>query len=62
MLKDVEQIDAYVEGRLRGELLVLDGMERENGERVLRGHIYNSSRTERLPIDFPLISEMREAA
>lgn len=58
LLRKVEEIDAYVSGRLQGELLVLDGLEREGGTQTLKGHLYNTSRTSLESMDIALTPQI----
>lgn len=43
-LSSSQQIDDYVERRLKGVLFVFDGVERKEGQQVLMGVVFNSSR------------------
>ncbi|MFZ0565749.1 MAG: hypothetical protein WAM28_06155 [Chlamydiales bacterium] len=45
-LKTSEEIDDYVQHRLTGPLFVLDKLTKQNGQQVLIGHLFNTSRTE----------------
>jgi hypothetical protein len=54
VLRQVEEIDSYVNGHCQGELLVLEGMRREGGAQVLKGHLYNASRTGMEPVEIAL--------
>ena len=46
--------DDYVERRLVGELFIIDCIEREDGEKVLKGHSYNALRTKEHVISLPI--------
>lgn len=41
-----QEIDAYVNGTLAGPLFVLDRLEKQEGNQVLIGHMFNTTRTE----------------
>jgi hypothetical protein len=45
-LESLEEIDAYVNGALAGELLVIEGLERREGRQVLVTRVYNGARSE----------------
>lgn len=42
----VDAIDDYVDRRLVGELFVFDGVLRKDGQQILQGHMFNSSRSD----------------
>jgi hypothetical protein len=45
-LDNLCEIDSYVAGQLAGELMVIDGLERQGGKQVLTAHLFNRTRTE----------------
>lgn len=45
-IESPQQVDDYVEQRLKGPLFILDKMVKKNGHQVLVGHLFNCSRTE----------------
>lgn len=53
-LSKVRDIDAYVNGDLKGPLLVIDSIGTDQKERVLKGFLYNSSRSEAAAVEIPL--------
>lgn len=53
-LEDPEAIDDYVAMRRLGDLLVVEGLARVDGRRVLVGHLFNQVRTAVEPIEIPL--------
>lgn len=48
----VERLEAFLSDRLLGQLLVIDGVDKEDGQQVLRAHVYDSGRTARKNITF----------
>jgi len=52
-LKTREEIDAVLEHRLRGQLLVFDHLEREGGS-ILKGYLFDEMRTQQLPFSLPI--------
>lgn len=57
-----EMIDQYVEQTLKGPLFVVEKMIRENGKQTLIGHLFNSARTEMIPIVLPMSSTSNESS
>ncbi len=45
-LNSTEEIDSYVNRHLVGPLFILDKLTKQNGQQVLEGHLFNTSRTE----------------
>ncbi|MBS0622645.1 MAG: hypothetical protein JSR80_06780 [Verrucomicrobia bacterium] len=52
-----EEIDAYVEQKRSGELVVIDGLVRKEGRPRLVCHLYNPTRTQVKTLEIPLLSE-----
>lgn len=54
-LRRTEEIEQYLHHRLKGELLIFDGIEKEQGRSVMKGHIFDETRTHMqalmLPVD-----------
>lgn len=55
----VEAIDDYVDRKLVGELFVFDGVLRKDGQQILQGHMFNSSRSDMQYVE--LSTHKREA-
>ena len=53
-LSETQQIDAYLSGDLKGELIILEGTQRVDTEICLVGGKVNESRTQITPISIPL--------
>ncbi len=57
-IKGRAEIDDFIAGRLSGELLVLNGIGRREGRQVLKGHLYNTSRSEMQDFEMPLTPQL----
>ena len=55
-LEAPEDIDDYVEQRLKGPLFVLDEMIKQNGRQMLIGHLFNTERTAVRQVEIPACS------
>ncbi len=53
-LRRSEEIDQYLHHRLKGELFIFDAIEKEQGRQVLKGHLFDESRTQMQPIALPI--------
>jgi hypothetical protein len=53
-LQTPDEIDAYVNRKAVGTLFVIDDIVREDGKQALMGTLFNSTRTEMLPVEIPL--------
>jgi hypothetical protein len=56
-LRRSEEIDQYLHHRLRGELFVLDAIEKEQGRSMIKGHLFNASRTQMHTLALPVETE-----
>ncbi len=56
-LRKWEDLDQYLHHRINGELLIFDGIEKEGGRSVLKGHLFDESRTFIQPITLPVDAE-----
>lgn len=54
VLETIEQIDAFVERQLQGELFVYNEVSRQDGRQVLLGHAFNATRSEMQKVLIPL--------
>jgi hypothetical protein len=54
-LSSEEEIDKYVDGNLSGELFIFDNISKINGQQLMIGFLFNSTRTEVQVIEFPLV-------
>ncbi len=51
VLRKQEEKDAYLQGKLVGEIFVFDRLESKGGQKVLQGHLFNLERSQVLPIE-----------
>lgn len=56
-LRRAEEIEQYLNHRLRGELLIFDGIEKEQGRSVMKGHLFDETRTQVQPLSLPIDAE-----
>jgi len=56
-LRKAEEIGQYLNHRLKGELFVFDGIEKEQGRSVMKGHIFDETRTQVQPFSLPIDAE-----
>lgn len=55
LLKDPDTIQRYVDRKLVGPLFVFEGVSKKDDRQVLKGTMYNPTRTEALEIEIPLV-------
>ncbi len=60
-LRKVEEIEQYLNHRLKGELFVFDAIEKEQGRSVMKGHIFDETRTQAQPFSLPIDAEKPKA-
>jgi hypothetical protein len=60
-LRKKEEIEEYLNHRLKGELLVFDGIEKEQGRFLMKGQLFDETRTQVLPFSLPIESEKSQA-
>lgn len=53
-LKKAEEISQYLHHRLKGELFIFDSIEKEQGRQVIKGHLFDETRTQVQPIIVPI--------
>jgi hypothetical protein len=53
-LRRSDEIQDYLYHRLKGELLIFDAIEKEQGRTVLRGHMFDETRTHLQPLALPV--------
>jgi hypothetical protein len=53
-LRRSEEIEQYLHHRLKGELLIFDSIEKEQGRSVMKGHLFDESRTQVQPLTLPI--------
>ncbi len=53
-LRRAEEIEQYLHHRLKGELFIFDGIEKEQGRTVVKGHLFDETRTLMNPVSLPI--------
>lgn len=53
-LRRTEEIEQYLHHRLKGDLLIFDGIEKEQGRYVMKGHLFDETRMQMTPYAFPI--------
>lgn len=56
-LRKAEEIEQYLLHRLKGELFVFDGIEKEQGRIVMKGYLFDETRTQAQALALPIDSE-----
>jgi hypothetical protein len=59
-LKKEEEIEDCIHHRIRGELFVFDGIEKEKDALLLKGHLFDEMRTVMQPVAIPVAGEKKE--
>jgi hypothetical protein len=59
ILRNVEDIEDFLEHRLKGELLIFDNLEKQEGKVVLNGQLFDEMRTQSTPISLPAAVEKK---
>lgn len=53
-LRRAEEIEQYLQHRLKGELFIFDAIEKEQGRSVVKGHLFDETRTQMQPLSLPI--------
>ena len=56
-LRKSEDIEKYLHHRLKGELLIFDSIEKEQGRSVMKGHLFDATRVQVQPLTLPIDAE-----
>ena len=56
-LRRSEEIEQYLHHRLKGELFIFDFIEKEQGKTVMKGHLFDETRTQMQSISLPIETE-----
>jgi hypothetical protein len=59
-LRRSEEIEQFLSRRLRGELLIFDAIEKDQGRAVIKGHLFDETRTQMQPLVLPIEAEKPE--
>ncbi len=54
ILRKPDEKEAFLKGKIVGELFVLDQILNKHGQKSIVGHIYNSARTQKVIVDLPV--------
>ena len=55
ILRKAEEKEAFLKGKLVGELFVLDQISNKQGQKSILGHMYNLARTQMTAVDLPVL-------
>jgi hypothetical protein len=61
LLRKKEEREAFLNGKLIGELFVFDGIEAKGGQKVILGHLFNPGRSQAIPLEIPVNSQRKHA-
>jgi hypothetical protein len=56
-LRRAEEIEQYLHHRLKGQLFIFDAIEKEQGRSILKGHLFDETRTQMQPLALPIESD-----
>jgi hypothetical protein len=56
-LRRSEEIEQYLFHRLKGELLIFDSVEQEQGKYVMKGHMFDETRMQMQPLTMPAVAD-----
>lgn len=57
IIRKAEEKDAFLKGKIVGELFVLDEISHKQGQKCILGHMYNLTRTQKVQIHLPAASK-----
>jgi hypothetical protein len=60
-LRKIEEIQQYLNHRLKGELFIFDAVEKEQGRSVMKGHLFDETRTQVQALTLPVDSEKSQS-
>lgn len=58
-LKRAQEIEDYLFHRLKGELFIFDGIEKQQGKALLQGHLFDCMRLQATPVTIPIETEKK---
>lgn len=59
VLKDLNEIEDYLNHKIKGELFIFDILEKENGKALLKGNLFNEMRSHSCPVTIPVVEKKR---
>lgn len=60
-LKKVDEIEDCLQHKIKGELFLFEGMEKEQGKIIIKGHIFDEMRTQIQPVSIPISTEKNKS-
>ncbi len=60
VLRKPEEKEAYLQGKIEGDLFVFDRIDSKGGQKILQGHLFNTGRSQMLPIHIPVQSMKKQ--
>ena len=61
-ISSLDELDDFIVGNIRGPLLVLEGSEKSGNEMYLVGRVYDTTRTQCVPLKISLFKSWEQAA
>lgn len=61
-LKRLEDVENYLQHKLKGELFIFDSLQKEGDKTVLKGQLFDEMRTQVTSVSLPVIGEMQKHA
>ncbi len=55
VLRKPQEKDAFIQGKLAGEIFVFDRIDVKGGQKTVHGHLFNLNRSQVTPIDVPVL-------
>lgn len=62
ILRKKEDKDAFLNGKMSGELFILDSIFQKQGQKMIRGKLYHPSRTQLVSVEIPAQSNRKKEA
>jgi hypothetical protein len=59
IIKKSEEVEDYINHKLRGDLFIFDKLEKEHGKLVVKGHLFDEMRTNKQTMSIPIVSEKK---
>lgn len=57
ILRKAEEKEAFLKGKIVGELFILDQISNKQGQKSIAGHMYNLARTQKSAIELPVLGK-----
>lgn len=59
VLKNLNEIEACLDHKIKGELFIFDSLQKESGSVALIGNLFNDMRTQCQPVNIPIIKDKK---